>query len=318
MPQRPVLLPDVPQRFIPVRGSQPAGAALHYQPMLVGAAQLRFADAKRGADMTRDVVLCTPITADAVPIGWDRAVDAPFAVGDLEPGPAGGAAFGELPGAATKPRSYEDWRKDLAGWLHRSQALELFVSPSTRTVSRPGESERDFRIRLGETARAGRDEAIQALRQKYAPKIAALQERLRRAEQTVERETAQVTQQGLQTAISVGATILGAFLGRKAVSASTVGRATTAMRGAGRVLKERQDIGRARESAEAVRQQLADLEGQVQAEIEALGAKADHLTETLETLVVRPSRANISVTLVTLAWAPCWSDASGHLTPAWA
>ncbi len=32
----------------------------------------------------------------------------------------------------------------------------------------------------------------------------------------------------MQTAISVGATILGAFFGRKAISAGSIGRATTA------------------------------------------------------------------------------------------
>ncbi len=33
---RPMLPPDVPQHFIPVRGSQPSGSTLIYQPMLLG------------------------------------------------------------------------------------------------------------------------------------------------------------------------------------------------------------------------------------------------------------------------------------------
>ena len=67
-------------------------------------------------------------------------------------------------------------------------------------------------------------------------------------EQAVERESEQVTQQGLQTAISIGTTLIGVMLGRKAMTAATLGRATTAARGAGRVLKERQDVGRASEN----------------------------------------------------------------------
>jgi hypothetical protein len=46
------------------------------------------------------------------------------------------------------------------------------------------------------------------------------------------RETGQAKQQYVQTAISVGATLLGALLGRKTVSTSALGRATTAARGA--------------------------------------------------------------------------------------
>ena len=115
----------------------------------------------------------------------------------------------------------------------------------------------------------------------------------------------------------MGATILGAFLGRKAISVSTIGRGTTAARGAGRVLKETQDVGRARESAEAVKQAMADLDAQFKAEADALTAATDPLTERLETISLKPTRQNISVRLVTLAWAPCWRDAGGAVTPAW-
>ncbi len=57
-------------------------------------------------------------------------------------------------------------------------------------------------------------------------------------------------------AVSIGATIFGALLGRKAVSASTLGRATTAARGMGRVGKESQDVARATENVDALTAQL--------------------------------------------------------------
>jgi len=193
----------------------------------------------------------------------------------------------------------------------------LFRSPATKVLSRPGESERDFRLRLQQDGREDRDRAVERLRQKYAPKMETLQERIRRAEQAVARESEQVTQQGIQTAISIGATLLGALMGRKAVSTSTVGRATTAMRGAGRVLKERQDIGRAQENLAALQQQLADLEGEFKAEAEAATASRDPLTEALEPVTVRPTKQNISVRLVALAWAPWWKIGDGEPTPAW-
>jgi hypothetical protein len=98
----------------------------------------------------------------------------------------------------------------------------------------------------------------------------------------VERESEQVTQQGLQAAISIGTTLIGAFLGRKAVTASTLGRATTAVRGAGRVLKERQDVGRAKETVEALQQQLADLDEAFKVDAEKFGPSGDALAEPLE------------------------------------
>jgi hypothetical protein len=286
--------------------------------MLVGSAQVRVADPKSGVDVSRDLVYLTAITDEAVPVAWDQAAAVSFVTSDLAEAPEGPAAFAELPVAAGKKKSYDGWSRDFGAWLLQSQKVELLRSASLKVVSKPGESERDFRVRLQESTRQDRDRGSEALRQKYAPKEAALQERRRRAEQAVERESEQAKQQGIQTAISVGATILGAFLGRKSISVSTIGRATTAARGAGRVLKETQDVGRAKETVAAVDEAIAALDAQFKAEADALGASTDPLTEPLETLALKPTRQNISVRLVALAWAPCWRDRAGAVTPAWA
>jgi hypothetical protein len=315
---RPLLPPDVPQHFVPAHGAAPAGSSLLYRPMLVGSAQVRVADAKSGVDVTRDLVYLTPITEEAVPVAWDQASPVGIATSNLALAPEGEAAFADLPAAAGQKKSYDGWSRGFAAWLLQSQTVELLRSSSLKVVSKPGESERDFRVRLQESTRRDRDRASEALRQKYAPRVAALQERRRRAAQAVERESEQAKQQGIQTAISVGATILGAFLGRKSIGVSTIGRATTAARGAGRVLKETQDVGRARETVAAVDEAIAALDAQFKAEADALGASTDPLTEPLETLTLRPTRQNISVRLVALAWAPCWLDHAGAVTPAWA
>jgi hypothetical protein len=315
--QRPLLPPDVPQHFVPARGGAPAGCTLLYQPMLVGSAQVRVSDTKNKIDVSRDVTLLTPITGEAVPVAWDQAATVGFTPAELTPAPEGDAAFADLPATAGKKKSYDGWSKDFAGWLLQSQKIELLRCPSLKAVSKPDESERDFRVRLQESTRQDRDRAAEALRQKYAPKQAALQERRRRAEQAVARESEQAKQQGLQTAISVGATILGAFLGRKAINVSTIGRATTAARGAGRVLKETQDVGRAKETVAAVDEALAALDAQFKAEADTLGARTDPLTEPIETIALKPTRQNISVRLVALAWAPAGRDAAGRVTTAW-
>ena len=315
--QRPLLPPDVPQQFIPIRGAQPGGSRLVYQPMLLGGAQVRFSDSKAGVDVTQDVTVLAPIAEGAVPVDWDHAVEAALVLSDLEQEPEEGAQFAALPVAAGKAKSYEAWGKDFSGWLFRNEKVDLLRSPSTKEVSRPGESERDFRVRLQQSGREQRDAQLESLRQKYAPKMTALQDRLRRAQQMVERQQIESRSSQLQAALSVGATILGALMGRKAVSASTIGKATTAIRGAGRAIKESQDVGQAEENQEALQRQLAALEAQFKAETDALIASIDPLTEKLETVSLKPTKSNIAVKLVALAWVPQWQDAGGQCTPAW-
>jgi len=153
------------------------------------------------------------------------------------------------------------------------------------------------------------------LRAKYAPKTATLNERLRRAEQAVEREAGQARSAKISTALSFGSTLLGAFLGRKTLTATNISKAATAMRGVGRSVEQSQDVARAGETVEALKQQLADLDAQFQAEAAAIEAGADPASESFETLELRPSKANIGVKLVALAWTPHVRDTSGALTP---
>lgn len=314
---RPMLPPDVPQQFVPIRGAQPSDSRLVYQPMLLGGAQVRFSDSKAGVDVTQDVTVLAPIAEGAVPVDWDHATEAAVALSDLEQAPAEGAQFASLPVAAGKAKSYEAWGKDFSGWLFRNGKVDLLRSPGTKEVSRPGESERDFRVRLQQSGREQRDAQLESLRQKYAPKMTALQGRIRRAQQMVERQQIESRTSQLQAAISVGATILGAFMGRKSISATTIGKATTAIRGAGRAIKESQDVGQAQENRETLQQQLSDLEAQFKTETDALIASIDPLTEKPETVSLKPTKNNITVKLVVLAWVPEWQDAGGQCTAAW-
>lgn len=312
---QPVLPPEVAQYFIPVRSERAGTATLVYHPQVIGAAQIRFTD--KQTDATKDLTVLASVSDGAVPVDWDSAAIIDLPITDLEQSPADNAQFADLPGPAGKTKSYDKWNKDFAGWLYRTQKLQLLRSPSLGQASNADESERDFRVRLQQSAREQRDEAVERLRQKYAPKIAALEEKKRRSQQAVDREAEQSKSQKVQTAISFGATLLSSFMGRKSLNLTTLGRATTAARGVSRSMKEAEDVGRAQETVEAVSQQLADLDAQFKSETEALEKATDSQTETLETISLKPTKANIAVKVLSLAWTPYWHDAQGQASPAW-
>jgi hypothetical protein len=212
----------------------------------------------------------------------------------------------------------ELWRKGLAAWdQDGARTLTLYKSPALGQTSKPGEEERDFRIRLQQSAHEQRDAAAEKLRQKYALKIAALQERLRRAGAAKEREAEQAKRAKLDTVISLGSTLLGAFLGRKAISIGTVGKAATTMRGVGRAMDQSGDVARAGETVEAIQQQLTDLDAQFRSETDALAGAIDPSTASLESIELRPNKTNINVRLVALVWLPFTRDAAGLVNPAY-
>ncbi len=313
---QPTLPPGVSAYFLPARGSTPAGSTLVYEPQLFGAARVTFADAKSKISAAHNLAYLTSIQDGPIPVVWDNAEATDIPATDLEKTPQNGALFGELPAAASQARNYAAWSRDFAAWLYGSQKLEVLRSPSLGEVSQPGEDERDFRIRMGQQAREKRDALKETLRQKYATRFATLQERLRRAETNKEKQESQARQAQLQTALSFGSTLLGAFTGRKSVG-STLSKASTAARRAGRAMEEGKDVSTAGETVESLKQQIQDMEQQFQTELAAQTERVDPLTETLETLAIRPKKSDIMVQFVSLAWAPYWQDVSGGLTPAW-
>lgn len=313
---RPVLPPEIPQYFLAVRRLPRTGARLLYEPRLAAGARVRFTDARLQVDCTQEVFLLAPFPEGELGADWQKSVEIDRKVEELEQEPAGEALYAAPAPAAVRAASYAGWRRDFVNWLCGARALTVFKSPSLGETSRPGETERDFRARLRQAARERRDEAIERLRKAYAPKIAALEERLRRAEQAAAREKEQAGRQRLEVAISVGATLLGALLGRKAVSSSTLGRAATTARAGTRAWKEAQDVARATETVETLRGKLAELEAQLAAEVAKIESAIDPTTEALETVAIRPKKTNIAVPLMALCWAPYWRDPDGNLTPA--
>jgi hypothetical protein len=300
-----------------MRGTRPEGSELIYAPMLLASSEIRFADKKNGIETMQDVTMLVPMTEGAATVQWDEAADVHVTVADLEQAPEAEAQFLPFPAGAAKAKSYDTWNKEFGAWLYRTQKLQLFRSPSTGQMSHPAETERDFRLRLQQSGREQRDKGAESLRRKYAPKLASLQERVRRAEQQKEKQQAEARSSQMQAAISVGASILGAFLGRKTISATNIGRATTAIRGAGRVLKESQDVTLAQENVAALHQQLADLEAQFKAESESLATASDPMHEKLEPVSLRPAKSDIAVKLVALAWTPQWRAPNGSTSSAW-
>ncbi|MCE5223611.1 DUF87 domain-containing protein [bacterium] len=314
--QKPVLKNELPQWYIPLRSQPVAGQTLAYQPTVLIHGQIVFSEPKANIEQNKPISYLIPVKNDPLPIKWDNAMQSAVAIEDLEKAPADQATFGELPSLFSQSGADNDLKKEALQWLYRSQQITLWKSPSTKVISNPNEEERDFRIRMTQQVREQRDQALEDLRNKYATKKASLEEKIRKSTQTLEREKEQVKQQGVQTAISVGATILGAILGRKTSGTGTVGRATTTARNASRTMKETQDVNRAKETVEVMMQKLKELEEEMQKDMELISSKMDASTEQLENVSIKPKKTDITVHLAALCWAPYWKSPDGNLSQA--
>ena len=313
----PDLPAEIPQFYMPLRGSIPADATLVYKPGVLAAATVNFISAGTGAATPTKIRRVAQAPESALALDWDSATTLEPLLEDLDRQAYADAVLAALPPAMGKLSSYRSWESDFSSWAFRTQTVELFKSGVYGMTSNPGETEGEFRGRLQLTARESRDATSDKLRQKYAAKIATLETQEMRAQQAVQREEEQSKNRKMQTAISLGATVLGAFMGRKLLSTSTLGRGTTAVRDVSRSMDEAGDVKRAEQTLESVKQKRADIEAEFQSELDSLDGKSDPASETLEKVLMRPRKSDIAVDALGLLWMPYWQDASGTLTGAW-
>ena len=85
--QRTILPPEVSQRFIPARASK---NGIVYQPLILGAAQVRYLDTKAKIDYVEDVLLAAPVRDDSMPVEWEECFELKVDANDLENEPMEG------------------------------------------------------------------------------------------------------------------------------------------------------------------------------------------------------------------------------------
>jgi hypothetical protein len=265
---------------------------------------VHLSDAKAGVEHVLAWNRLLPLAGASVTVDWSAAAGTDDQAEDFEQQPEAAASFAALPRLAADPKSYPVWEKKLADAAYRNARLELLRAPSSGAISKPGESERDFRARLALQGRESRDAGVDALRAKFAARVRTLEDRILRAQAQVEKQKGEATQRKLEAAVSFGSTVLGALFGRKKLSGTNFGRAATTARGVGRMMKEGEDVDRATDSVAALQEQRAALESEIQSAVADLQAASDPATQALEVVSVKPRKADVEVVVVALAWIP--------------
>lgn len=297
---KPALPAGVSEAYLPADAAA-AGPATVYFAQLLGAAQLSFHSARYHVNTSRSVVARVEIEDGPVPVDWSRADLVPLEVSALNDDGVDSARYAPLAEAASRPDSFEEWRRDFMAWLRNDQVLVLYRSPAFKAQSEPGETEGEFRARLQVLARERRDAVVKRLREKYDRRIQAVEKRVLQAQERLDKEQSQAVQSKIDTALSVGTAILGAFMGRKRSSVDSAG---SALRKAGRMRKESSDAAIAREALERAQGELQGLNDDLEAELAAVSGDVDPQTEELETITIRARSADIDVLYFGIAWEP--------------
>ncbi|MGC1479882.1 MAG: hypothetical protein WA771_05235 [Chthoniobacterales bacterium] len=277
-----------------------AGAGAELGARLLVVATVRYRDRKLDVDISQDGAWVLPVPGGMEGLDWTEAKE--VRLEEFAEAIPGGASFGEVTGEGRQSANYREWKREAKERVVENCTLALLSCEAVGVAAEPGESEGEFRVRLAHALREERDERIEELRAKFEKARGSLETKIERARDAVEREEAQVGQARMQAALSFGSTLLSAFLGRKAVSRSTLGRATTAARGVGRSFKEAGEADRAREKLVELEAEVGELAMAFEGELAEMEVKCDPLTVELKKIEVGALKTGTSVRRVALAW----------------
>ena len=282
---RPALPAALRQLYVPAHRLPHQGERLVYQPRVMAVAAIACVNAQLGINEQRELVLAARPLDGAGGVDWPGAEELALAGSALEQAPEPDAIYGEPGAAMSQAGNYKEWEKQLRRWLGVERGLTIYKSASLGEISRSGESERDFRIRLQQLGNERRDAQAARLKQKYAPKFATLEARELRVTQTRERQAEQASDAKISAAISVGTAVLGALFGRGR-SLGSASRIGTAVRRTGSISREAGDVRRAEETLAQVQADKDALQARFNEELAAAQGSFDAQGEPLKEIVI--------------------------------
>lgn len=309
LPAAPSIPEEIPQIFMPANRSV---AQVVYRPSLYAIADVMYDDKVIGTPQSDRKAYNTCVEDAVMPVDWAEETGAVIDEAQLERRPKSGAGYLKSTAALTKKSAYTEWSRALKDHIYNTAALESYRHPGSKTYAAPGETLQAFSVRMQLTEREMRDQAIANIRAKYEKKIAALAEKVRKAELAVDRERSQAEAAKMNTFINIGSTILDSFLGKKRLGKSTMSKAASTARSVGRSRQQMSDIDRAEASLKTYQSDLEAMEAQLQAELDALSEQTE---ANVETVAIKPKKTGISVRSMAVLWLPYEQNILGELSP---
>ena len=283
---------------------------LVYVPAVLGMGRLHFVDRTRDVNEQEPFALLAQAPQGAGLLSWERAQSLELSADDLREKPEANAYFDELPESINEGPEFTALKKDLDDYLYHNSSLMLLYSPLLDAYSKPGESERAFRMRLQQMAREKRDEEIDEITERYEKKLERVEDRLRREEADLAQREADVAARKRETLVSVGESVVGMFLGRRSYRV-----ASTALSKQRQAAKAKLRLEEAHDEVKELQEDIGELEKELRAETEAVRDQWEEALTDLEEYDVRPRRKDVQISFFGLAWTPHWQisykDTSG-------
>ncbi len=313
-PSRPVAPSGVEELFLAPSVVPAEGSTLVYRPAVYAEGSLHYVRSSAGLDEWVDIKKLVPCAGGVPDKFWESSKplhqDAEFLSQ-----PEDHYKFGELPTQLLSVSNFKAFEKQFKDYLYRHHTMTLYKGPLVGEFAPGGSTEAEARNYFRQYARETLDMETEKLRSRYADKMKSINSKIQTAQDRLDRESEQYQQAKMSSLISVGASILGAFMGNKVASKTNVSKVSTAARSASRAAQQKSDVTRAEESLKQYAMDMQDLDAELREELDVLGKKFRVEDWDLDTTVIPPRKGDLKVTDPAILWTPWQVDGNGIATP---
>ncbi|MCO8121574.1 ATP-binding protein [Stieleria sp. TO1_6] len=306
--ERPVVPSGVQERFLPASRAVRPDSRTVYRPALLGSGSMHFIRSSADLDQWTDCTRLMACNGDVPEALWEQSVAISNGVELLEQ-PESGFAFSDLPDAMRSKTKYRTFKSQFKEYLYRHQRMTLYTCPGIKGYAPGGSNQSQARLHFEQQLREKRDLETEKLRDKCEKKMQTLENKIRTAEDRVQREQSQYKQASWSSMVSVGSSILGAFLGGRR------GGVMTAARGVGRANQQKDDIRRAQDALDLLQDDMRELEDDLKDDLKQLYNDCDIDQIKLETTEIPPRKSDLKSDDCVVVWTPWQVDSTGIASP---
>ena len=195
-------------------------------------------------------------------------------------------------------------QRDLVDHLVRNLALEVPHNAKLKLFGRAGESAEEFAERCRRAASEGADAEVAKLRDTYATKMDRIQDQIASAEDRASVLSEEAKAKRNNEIFSVAGSVLGGVLGGRKSVGSILGQVGTAAGRRGRTQASQERVRAADAKVDRLADSLEQLEAEAAEKVEAIAQKWDEIAGDLSTVAVAPTKTNVKVVALCLAWVP--------------
>ncbi|QKF92858.1 ATP-binding protein [Campylobacter sp. CCUG 57310] len=287
---KPIISPQIEQIY--------ASNSDELEGYLYAKARVRFYDAKKGLDHTKEVSFLYRLDEEQNEIDWSEAAqDIRIAtVGE----PSGKVSFAQLPAMITNAKDFKAVSKNFKDYVYRNVKLSLFSALGLN--SSPSESREEFYLRLSDKCNEILEDETAKLTEKFQKEKAKLEDKLNKALLKLDKEQKEVKSKGLEAAISVGTSIIGAIFGRNLLSRTNLGKVASSAKSANKILKERDDVKLSEQTVAEINADIEALMAKFEEEAGKLKEKNDVKNIDINEIEISPKNSDIYDEKVVILW----------------